>query len=200
VAVTLARNSVDSPFFPTRGSAARLTYEIGGGILGGNEDYHVITLANRSHFRTVGKFVLSLSGEVGFLSGLRRADDVPFWERFRLGGIARYGLRGYDDFDVVPNENAPSTGGRSMMIMSSELRYPLVTAVQVLTFFDAGNTWESPGETNLTDLRRGAGLGVRIDVPMVGQLGFDYGYGFDRTEREGGPGWEFHFQIGGQSF
>ncbi len=200
MAVTLARNSVDSPFFPTRGSAARLSYEIGGSFLGGGEDYHVVTLSNRSHFRTIGKFVLSLSGQVGFLTGLKDPDDVPFWERFRLGGIARYGLRGYDDFDVVPNENAPSTGGRSMMIMSSELRYPLVTAVQALAFFDAGNTWESPGETNVTDLKRGAGLGVRIDVPMVGQLGFDYGYGFDRTEREGGPGWEFHFQIGGQSF
>jgi outer membrane protein insertion porin family len=87
-----------------------------------------------------------------------------------------------------------------MMIMTSELRYPVVQAVQALAFYDAGNTWETPGETNLTDLKRGAGLGIRIDIPMVGQLGFDYGYGFDRTEREGGPGWEFHFQIGGQSF
>jgi outer membrane protein insertion porin family len=69
--------------------------------------------------------------------------------------------------------------------------------VQGLLFFDAGNTWATLGETNLTDLRRGAGFGVRIDVPMVGQLGFDYGYGFDRTPQEGGPGWEFHFQLGG---
>jgi outer membrane protein insertion porin family len=52
----------------------------------------------------------------------------------------------------------------------------------------------------MADVRRGAGAGVRIDVPMVGQLGFDYGYGFERTIRRGGPGWEFHFQIGGQTF
>lgn len=87
-----------------------------------------------------------------------------------------------------------------MLILRSELRYPVVQAVQALTFFDVGNTWASPGEMDVTDLRRGAGLGVRVDIPMVGQLGFDYGYGFDRTEREGGPGWEFHFQIGGMSF
>ncbi|HMB71180.1 MAG TPA: BamA/TamA family outer membrane protein, partial [bacterium] len=197
---TIYRNSVDSPFFPTRGSATRFFHEIGGGILGGDEAYQLTTFSTKSHFRTIGDFVLSLSGEVGLLVGLNDRESVPFWKRFRLGGISNYGLRGYDDYDVVPSETAPSTGGRSMLIMSSEMRYRVVEAIQALAFFDVGNTWESPSETNVTDLRRGAGLGVRIDVPMVGQLGFDYGYGFDRTIREGGPGWEFHFQIGGQSF
>jgi outer membrane protein insertion porin family len=148
----------------------------------------------------VGKFVLSLSGEAGFLSGIGDAEAVPFWKRFRLGGISQWGLRGYEDYHVVPDENLPSTGGRAMVIMTTELRYPVVQAVQALAFFDAGNTWASPDETDLATLRRGAGLGVRIDVPMVGQLGFDYGYGFDRTQQEGGPGWQFHFQIGGQTF
>jgi len=200
ISTTIARSSVDSPFFPTRGSATRLYYEVGGGWLGGNEHYQMTSFSTKSHFRTIGKFVLSLSGQVGFLVGLDRAEDVPFWKRFRLGGISSYGLRGYDDYDVVPDEKSPSTGGRSMLIMTSELRYPIVDAIQALAFFDAGNTWAGPSETNLTDLRRGAGFGLRIDVPMVGQLGFDYGYGFDRTKREGGPGWEFHFQLGGQSF
>ncbi|NNE43753.1 MAG: BamA/TamA family outer membrane protein, partial [Gemmatimonadetes bacterium] len=114
--------------------------------------------------------------------------------------ISRYGLRGYEDFDVVPDETLASTGGRSMMTVTAEIRYPVVQAIQALAFFDAGNTWESPMTTDLTDLKRGAGFGVRIDVPMVGQLGFDYGYGFDRSELQGGPGWEFHFQLGGVSF
>ena len=199
--VTLARNSVDSPFFPTRGSSLRLTNELAGTVFGGDEDYLFTTFNTRSYFRTVDKFVLSLGTNVGFLTGLSgSADDVPFWRRFRLGGISRYGVRGYDDFSIVPNEQLPSTGGRSFGIVSAELRYPIVQAIQALGFLDAGNSWERPGDFNLADIRRGAGLGVRIDVPMVGQLGFDYGYGFDVTESEGGPGWEFHFQIGGQSF
>ena len=202
VAVSFLRNSVDSPFFPTRGSSSLLTNEIAGGaLLRGDEYFHLVTFNTRSHFRTIGKFVLSLSGQVGFLNGLDGADNVPFWKRFRLGGITSNGLRGYDDYDVVPDvENAPTTGGRSMLLMTSEIRYPIAQAVQGLAFFDAGNTWKGPGQTDLTDLRRGAGLGIRIDVPMLGQLGFDYGYGFDRTVYEGGPGWEFHFQIGGRSF
>ena len=110
-----------------------------------------------------------------------------------------------DEHFVVHPAHTPeganlSIGGRSMLIMTSELRYPVADAIQALAFFDAGNTWAGPTETNLTDLKRGVGLGLRIDVPMVGQLGFDYGYGFDRTIRQGGPGWEFHFQLGGQSF
>lgn len=200
ITLTLARNSVDSPFFPTRGWSTRLTNEFGGGALGGDENYHFVTLDNRAYFRTVGKLVLSLAGRAGFLNGLDDPADVPFWKRFRLGGISQYGLRGYDDYDVVPDTDEPSTGGRSMLIMTTEIRYPVVSAVQALGFLDVGNTWQSPDETDLSGLRRGAGLGVRIDVPMVGQLGFDYGYGFDKTEAEGGPGWEFHFQIGGQTF
>jgi outer membrane protein insertion porin family len=197
ITLTLARNSVDSPFFPTRGSSAAWVHEFGGGILGGDEHYYMMTFDKRAYFRTVSKFVLSLSGRVGLLTGLRTPTLVPFWKRFRLGGISINGLRGYDDYSIVPDERLPTTGGRSMMILTAEMRYPIVQAVQGLAFFDAGNTWANLGETDFTDLRRGAGLGVRIDVPMVGQLGFDYGYGFDRSIRRGGPGWEFHFQIGG---
>ena len=200
ISVSLARNSVDSPFFPTRGWSTRWTEEVGGTVLGGDEDYLFTSFENRAYFRTVGKLVLSLGGEVGLLQGLRRADDVPFWKRFRLGGISTYGLRGYDDYNVVPDVDLPARGGRAMFISTTELRYPVVRAVQALAFLDVGNTWRTPDEIDLSDLRRGAGLGVRIDVPMVGQLGFDYGYGFDRTKQEGGPGWQFHFQIGGQTF
>ena len=194
---TLSRNSVDSPFFPTQGSAHQLVNEFAGGILGGDETFYATSFTTKSYFRTVGKLVLSLSGRVGVLVGFRDPDDVPFWKRFRLGGIAANGLRGYGDYEIVPDERLPSTGGRSMMITKTEVRYPIGRSVQALSFLDVGNTWGSLGEMDMTNLRRGAGFGVRIDVPMIGQIGFDYGYGFDRTAREGGPAWEFHFQLGG---
>ncbi len=197
VSLTFSRNSVDSPFFPTQGSTTQFVNEFAGGVLGGDESFYAGMLSAKTYFRTVGKFVLSLSGRVGTIVGFDDPDQVPFWKRYRLGGIAANGLRGYGDYEIVPDERLPSTGGRSMMIMRSELRYPFGRSVQLLSFYDAGNTWPSFGETDLTNLRRGAGFGVRLDVPMVGQIGFDYGYGFDRTRLEGGPGWEFHFQLGG---
>ena len=184
VTLTLARNSVDSPFFPTRGWSTRLVGELGGEFLGGDQSYSFATFENRAYFRTVGKLVLSLSGEMGFLSGLNRREEVPFWKRFRLGGISQYALRGYDDYHVVPDINAPSTGGRAMTIMTTEMRYPVVQAVQVLAFFDAGNTWARPDEMDLTALRRGGGFGVRIDVPMVGRPASTTATASTRRERK----------------
>ncbi|KPL13325.1 hypothetical protein AMJ74_05425 [candidate division WOR_3 bacterium SM1_77] len=60
-----------------------------------------------------------------------------------------------------------------------------------ILFFDAGNTFKSYGDINIHNLYRGAGAGIRVEVPMIGVLGFDLGYGFDRER----PGWEPHFQI-----
>lgn len=200
MSVTLSRNSVDSPFFPTQGSSHQWVNEIAGGVLGGSADYYSTSLNAKSYFQTVGKFVLSLAGRVGLLQGTNSPNDVPFWKRYRLGGISVNGVRGYGDYEIVPDDRLPSTGGRALFITKAEVRYPVAKSVQALSFFDVGETWRSPGEIDVTNLRRGAGLGIRLDVPMIGQIGFDYGYGFDRTEAEGGPGWEFHFQLGGQGF
>jgi len=65
--------------------------------------------------------------------------------------------------------------------------------VQLLAFVDQGDTWNSFREADFTNLRKGAGFGVRVEVPMMGTIGFDYGYGFDRVD---GPGWEPHFNFG----
>jgi outer membrane protein insertion porin family len=56
-----------------------------------------------------------------------------------------------------------------------------------------GDVWNSFSQADLADLRKGAGFGIRVEVPMMGNIGFDYGYGFDRA---GGPAWEPHFTIG----
>ena len=58
---------------------------------------------------------------------------------------------------------------------------------------DLGDTWNDMGQANLANLRKGAGFGIRVEVPMMGTIGFDYGYGFDKL---GGPSWEPHFNIG----
>jgi len=62
----------------------------------------------------------------------------------------------------------------------------------ISTFADAGNAWLSPKDIKFSDLKKSAGVGVRFVIPMMGILGLDFGYGFDRTK----PDWEVHFQIG----
>ncbi|HEX05109.1 MAG TPA: hypothetical protein ENH10_08150, partial [Bacteroidetes bacterium] len=65
-------------------------------------------------------------------------------------------------------------------------------------FAEAGNTWETRHQTNLNDLRRSAGLGVRLYMPFIGLIGLDYGYGFDYVDSDGRRDgeWVPHFQFG----
>ncbi len=85
-----------------------------------------------------------------------------------------------------------------MVVFSAEYKVPIVESIFGLFFLDAGNTWNSFREVRLGELRRGAGFGVRFEIPLLGQLGFDLGYGFDKVDsaRQIRRGWEPHFQLG----
>jgi outer membrane protein insertion porin family len=84
-------------------------------------------------------------------------------------------------------------GGKAEAIYSLEYKFRPSPQLAFLAFVDAGNTWNSFRDLNISNLKRGAGVGVRLEIPMIGLVGFDFGYGFDR---DGGGKWEPHFQIG----
>jgi outer membrane protein insertion porin family len=193
VTLSLSRNSTDNPFFPTQGSKTTYSAELSGGLLGGEIDYHKHELKQSYFQKLPGGFALNLRTSLGLIVGLGSADGVPDYEKFRLGGNRIYPLRGYRDLEVVPRGNPGFIGGRFYTIMNAEILYPLTKAVQLLGFVDQGDTWNSFTEADFTNLRKGAGFGVRVEVPMMGTIGFDYGYGFDRA---GGAGWEPHFNFG----
>jgi outer membrane protein insertion porin family len=197
VSVTLSRNSTDSPFHPTRGSSSFLTAEFNGGWLGGSNDYQRYEAGFSWFTPLVGKLALRVSAQFGVLDGYRSPDQVPDYELFRLGGNRRYGLRGYDFYEIVPEGNPAFTGGRFMEILTYEVTYPLSPTVYAVFFFDAGNTWNSFSGADLLDLKKGVGPGIRVELPMLGTFGIDYGYGFDK---EGGAGWELHFTLGSGFF
>jgi outer membrane protein insertion porin family len=193
VTLSLTRNSTDSPFFPTSGSRTDYSVELSGGVLGGEIDY-TKHLLRQSYFQKMpGRFALNVRTNVGLIHGLRDADAVPDYEKFRLGGNRFFPLRGYSDLEVVPRGNPSFIGGRFYLTQTTELLYPLTRAIQLLAFLDQGDAWNSLGEADLANLRKGAGFGIRVEIPMMGTIGFDYGYGFDRT---GGPAWEPHFNFG----
>jgi outer membrane protein insertion porin family len=151
-------------------------------------------MAELSWFRNLfWKLTFHLNMETGIIDGYSNPGEVQDFEKFRLGGNRRYALRGYDFYEVVPEGNDPYVGGRFMTTFTHEILFPFTQAVYGLFFFDAGNAWNSFGNADPFNLRRSVGLGVRIEMPAVGNLGFDYGYGFDK---EGGPAWEPHFTFG----
>jgi len=193
IRISLSRNSTDNPFFPTAGSKTNYSLEWAGGALGGQIEFQEHLLSHSYYQRLPGGFALHLRGYFGLLHGLNEPNDVPDWERYRLGGNRRYPLRGYRDLEVVPQGNPTFIGGRYFTIFNTEVLYPVTRAVQLLSFLDMGDVWNSFSEADLANLRKGAGFGIRVEVPMMGNIGFDYGYGFDRN---GGPRWEPHFSIG----
>jgi outer membrane protein insertion porin family len=78
-----------------------------------------------------------------------------------------------------------------------EQQFPIVHPLHGVFFFDAGNTWDLFDEIRPLDLKAGAGFGFRLEIPLLGNIGFDYGYGFNRDD---GARWAGHFLIGNVSF
>ncbi len=192
--VTLMRNSTDSPFRPTTGSRASVTAELNGGFLAGDVEFQSYDAALSLYQRLIGSLVLQVRFSTGVLVGGEPPTGVPDYELFRLGGNRLWGVRGYDYFQIVPKGNPPYLGGRFFNIISYQVTQPLAPNIFLLGFLDAGNTWQNFGESDLFDLRKGIGLGVRIELPMLGVMGFDYAYGYDKVF---GGSWVPHLNLGG---
>jgi outer membrane protein insertion porin family len=194
VGLTLFRNSTDNPFHPATGTRTTLNARWTGGPFGGDVDIQRYE-GEFSWFQSLAwKFVLELRQTLGVVEELGGAEEVPDYERFRLGGNRRYGLRGYDFYEVVPRGNDVFTGGKFYALTVAQVEFPIVPpTVYGRTFFDLGNTWNSFDRAELGDGFKGAGFGIVIELPMIGLLGFDYAYGFDRF---GGARWEPHITFG----
>jgi outer membrane protein insertion porin family len=145
-------------------------------------------------------------GEILTLQRILGDRDIPYIEYFSMGGtglgqINVTPLRGYEDRGVGPLDALGQVvSGRIMEKQVAELRFNVSLnpiPIFLLTFAEAGNVWNDLKGTSLFDLKRSAGFGARLQIPPIGLLGFDYGYGFDDPTRSGIPsGWHFHFQFG----
>ena len=149
-------------------------------------------------------FVLMTRVELGLLGSYNKNKKSPF-ETYYMGGdgMSGYstgyaeetiGLRGYENGSLTPY----GAEGYAYTRMSLELRYPFLlgnTTIYGLGFVEAGNAWTDTSKFNPFDMKRSAGLGVRIFLPMVGMMGIDWAYGFDKVFGTRG-GSQFHFILG----
>lgn len=198
----ISRNSLDRPEFPTTGSRFSLSTELTGGPMGGNVSFHKHVIRNDWFAPIFLNFVLMSGMQAGYIEGFGDdAKNIPFLELFFMGGegLSRsIALRGYDD----PLSNSVTQdGGKIMFKYSSELRFPISPNPTIfgLFFAEAGNTWATLPETDIFDLRRSVGFGLRIFMPMLGIIGFDYAYGFDNVDFATGKkfgDWKPHFVFG----
>lgn len=209
VTQVISRNSTDSPIFPTRGSSFSLLTEINGGpFLPGNTRYHKHIFSAEWYVPIAGSSRLSFTAQslIGFIFGFEKNALIPPQDYFYMGGtglgqFSTTPLRGYEDRSVGPRTGHGSiVGGKSMMKHTAELRFALSInpiPIYMLAFAEAGNVWLDNTVQDPLDLRRSAGVGVRLLINPIGLVGFDYGYGFDApTPGDPRPGWRFHFQFG----
>lgn len=162
------------------------------------------------------KLVLMTRANFGFLGSYTDAKGISPFERFRFGGTgltgltwgAQFlgaeivGLRGYEDGSISNQTGLQSAGDAPIYNrLTMELRYPVSlnpsATVFGLAFLEGGNAWGSFRDFDPFTLKRSAGIGVRVFLPMFGLLGLDYGYRFD--DIKGYPGMQkgiFHFIIG----
>ena len=185
---SLTRDSRDYIFNASSGSYISFGAEFAKKVLFANVDYNRFTMDARAYFPLFWKVVLMTRLSAGVVTSV---DDVPVYKRFYAGGIGSDGVRGYADRSLSPIEDGRVVGGSAILINNVELKMKLSQTFAFIFFFDAGNTFKTYREVNIHDLYRGAGAGIRVEVPMIGVMGFDLGYGFDRER----PGFEPHFQI-----
>ena len=226
--IVLSRNSVSQPLYPRSGSEFQLGLEITPPYslfspgkdyahMSENEKYKWVEM-HRWTFKAVwytelyDKLVMMTRVRFGYLGHYN--DDIgptPF-HRFYMGGsgLNTYSLdsreiiamRGYTDNSLTPGYYSSSKGGDMYTKYTMELRYPLSlnpqATIYALTFLEAGNCWLGFEDFNPFDVKRSAGVGVRIYLPMFGLLGLDWGYGFDDVYGTTGNNHsQFHFSIGG---
>ena len=175
-------------------------------------EYHKWKLNTSLYVETIPKLVLATRLKFGFLGYYNKDIGVTPFQRFYLGGdgLSGYnnldgreiiGMRGYGNETITPfYYKDRNIGGNIYSKYTLELRYPLSlnpsATIYALTFVEAGNSWLGFDNFNPFDVKRSAGAGIRVFLPMFGILGLDWGYGFD--EIPGIPnanGSQFHFSI-----
>ena len=237
--LVFARNSVDQPIYPRRGSefSASVQFTPPYSLWDGKDYKKLEQLANSTNSTTADKanqeryrwvefhkwqfkaqwfqaltknsnLVLMLKAEMGYLGNYNKHKVSPF-ERFEVGGDGMSGyniygidiisMRGYEDGALDPTSDY-SVGYNKY---TAELRYPVIlkpsSQIYVLGFLEGGNAFESWKKFSPFKIKRSAGFGVRLYLPVVGMLGIDWGYGFDApagsTKKSGS---QFHFVLGQQ--
>jgi len=240
--ITFTRATVNNAFYPTRGTRLSITSDLTGGPFGGTVNYVETRAEGRTYLPSLMRGVTTmLKARVGVAGEYlwNQSDHVPAYERFRLGGGSTLDpLRGYDDYMIVPEQynlilsqpfKSPTDttgqysfrpvlvrypGGRFFTTYTAEEQFPVVNPLHAVIFCDAGNTWDLGRYWQPFALKIGAGIGFRLEIPILGNIGFDYGYGFNREDMvirfdaqgnaygvlEPRPRWVGHFLLGNVNF
>ena len=228
--ITLNRNSTDQPVYPRTGSDFMFSVQLTPPYsmfrskdtdyknMPDTEkykwiEYHKWNFKSATYTKLIGDLVLKTSADFGYLGYYNKDLGYSPFEGFQLGGdgMSGYntygseiiGLRGYPNYSLTPIEGN-AYAGRVYDKFSVELRHPIIlqpqSTIYAMLFLEGGNCWADIKEFNPFQIKRSAGVGLRVLLPIVGMLGIDWAYGFDpvpgKDNKRGGS--QFHFMIGQQ--
>ncbi len=179
-------------------------------------EYHKWRFDAEWYTPIVGKLTLKASAKIGLLGYYNRDIGTSPFERFQLGGDGinnqQFGFAGVDiismrGYEVEDFENNidPNNANRRVATpvfdkYTLELRYPLSlnpsSTIYVHSFVQGGNAWKNLRDFNPFEIKRSAGFGLRVFLPMFGVLGFDYGWGFDKTLTGSNKRGDFNIVLG----
>jgi outer membrane protein insertion porin family len=178
------------------------------------KEYHQWMVDGSYFLQLLEDLVLNVRGHFGVLGRFSSQRNIGPFERFSLGGVNSLkrtvrgkeyiSLRGYEEDYIMPQDEVSGyKGGVIYDKVVLELRYPIISnylaSAYVLAFVEGGNTWVRYKDFAPFDLRRSVGVGFRVYLPFIigTTVGFDWGYGFDKTlADQRGDKLEFHFSIG----
>lgn len=171
-------------------------------------EFYKVKFKGDWYTKVVDKLVIKSGIEFGFLGAYNNDRGVIPFERFFVGGdgLGNYSLDGRESIAMrgYPNQSLSSQdGGTIYNKFSLELRYPITLGAQAkifaLGFMEGGSSYDNFKDYNPFNLKRSAGVGLRIFMPAFGLLGIDFGHGFDALPGQSEKnGWETHFIIGQQ--
>ncbi len=195
---SITRDTRDNVFDTSRGSRHSLSLEVAGGPLGGSVNFVKPTVTASKFFPTIWKFVFGLNGKISYVRQFSPSKEVPIYERFYLGGADT--VRGYDYGQI-----GPSTKGTIIFVSNAEYKFPLVqeggrSIVSFAFFADMGGSWLKQDEISLkvgskdTQMKTGAGFGLRLRPMPVLPIRIDWGYGFNHKPGEQRS--QFYFTMG----
>ncbi|MFD1768995.1 outer membrane protein assembly factor BamA [Sphingobacterium suaedae] len=180
-------------------------------------EYHKWKFDSQWYTKIAGKLVLKTQAQFGYLGNYTNKTPTSTFERFKLGGDGMQGfdflqgseiiaMRGYANGTIIPESTgngfaniAINSGSPIYAKYQLELRHPVMlneqATVFVLAFAEAGNTWNKFSEVNPLKMRRSAGVGARIFLPIFGMLGIDYGHAFDPIPGLQSSQWKQNFTF-----
>ncbi len=201
VSLNFARDTRDNLILPTEGYRAEFWSEVAGGpVLGGQTQIYKLGLDGQIYFLMpwLEKNILSFNGSTGVVEQWGEGTRVPIFEKFFLGGPSS--VRGFKFRDVGPKDVAfgEPLGGKTMAYIQTEYSVPVIERVRFATFVDAGQAWGKAFDWGATAPVIGAGIGLRINLPMGSgmPINLDYGWPIRKDENITSSGGQFTFNVG----